>query len=302
MPYFEIPWQWLMNDEDKQSLVEEEVTAVDVHPIRLRFEEDKGMIAKWERITPKLSEWLSDQSFYLDGALNRDAFNQALQEVIEEDNSELLANKLFATLKKIYGSPNREVHSLTFTSYERHEPQDDTGRESIHLSLNTIEDTLSIQAIPIEVRYNNDGSLQDVIVRSEEDRSNTPRGLSLDAYFDENTEPVVTALMATIQKTMIKQTYAGNEKQVVKLVKQAVESDLEDLKDEEATFSSIESWVHHAEGKYNAHLIGVEYLDEGARPLTHYTVAVPNAEKIQRFTVTIDRSTNKITQINKEDK
>lgn len=290
-----------MNDEDKQSLVIEDVTALGVTPIRLHFEEDKGTIAKWEHITPKLSELLSDQSFYLDGALNREAFNQPLQMLVEEEGSQILANKLFSILEKVYGDPNREIYSLTFVSYDREEPQNDKGRKSIHLSLNTIGDKPSIQSIPIEVRYDNDGALYEVIVRNEKDRSNSPRGLSLDAYFDENTEPVVTELMTTIEKTMTKQKYAGKEKQVIKMVKQALERNLKDLKDEEATLKSLESWVHHAEGKYPSHLIGVAYEDDGAIPLTHYTIAVPNTEQIQRYTVTIDRSTNQITQINKEE-
>lgn len=301
MPYVEIPWEWLLNDADRQSLEKEEVTAIEVQPLSLRFEEDKGMIAKWERITPKLEEYLTDQSFYMDGAINRTAFNQPLETLIEDSGKQLLIDKLFDTLKNVYRDPNREVHSLTFVSYERQQPHGEESFESLHLSLNTIGDTLSVESIPIEVRYDDNGSIKEVIVRSEQEESNTPRALSLDAYFDENTEPILTKLMTTIEETMLKHKNASNEKQLLRAVEQELDTQLDKVKDEKATLSSLETWINHAKGQYKSEIIGVHYSDEGAMPLTVYTIAVPNSESVQSFSITIDRSVNKITQINKEE-
>ena len=303
MDYVEIPWHWFLTEEDRASLEEEDEKPLPIQALPLHYEEDKGMIAYWASIRPELEALLTNQAFYIEGTVNRESFNTQIHNVLGvlgREYQDVVANTLFKILEDVYKDENREVHSLSFYSYEREQTEKDT-KNTIRLSLNVIADELSVTVIPIEIHYDKQGDFTEMTVLKEQVRNNTPRNLSVTAYLEDEQGSEVVQLIQSIESGMTKFSYEKEAESMTKQIKKTIEEDLTELEDVEATLRHIESWIHQAKGVFKAEIVGIHYQDEQALPYTYYQVAVPNTETIETYQITVDRSIQEIIQITKEE-
>lgn len=302
MPYVEIPWHFFLKEEDRLALEKEDEKPLEVVALTHQFHEDRAQIERWESITPQLSDLIKQKSFYLDGTMNREGFNLPIETIANITNKEELSKALFDLLGDVYKKEHREVHSLTFVTYER--IQEEKGeKERIHLSLNTVGDEAMIYAQPVIVEIDSGGAIVAITSENESEQTNTPTPLTTQAFLDESTEDLAMTFIQKLEGYMEDATYEVDPGKATSDILKNIEKEEQTLhfKVEESLLNNIGIWVHHAKGQYKAKVIAVSYSDKEAEPLTTYTIAVPNTESIQTFHLIVDRSENRIIKLTKEE-
>lgn len=287
LPYVEIPWHWFLKEEDRLLLAGSEEEEALVIPALISQEaKDLNQVMFYGETIPKLSSLVADQNFYLEGVSNRNHFKEKIQSVFNQVNANLLADELFHLLEEVYKTPYQEVHSLVFTAYTR-EQLEDKEVQTVELELNTIGDQLVFDVIPVRMTLNDDNSIRGVFAGEVMEQTNTSTPLTSEAFLQEGVDALV---QSTLQSFV--------EKDVLSL---SNESEALDLNLEEASYSHLEDWINHAEGKYKGVVTKVTYTDDKALPHTIYTISVPNTKKVNKYKVIIDRSENQIITIHKEE-
>lgn len=298
LPYVEIPWTAFLTEADRLSLEEVEADPIALVPLELDMEKDQTHLAFWKESADSLSSFVTDKSVYMDALIDQEPFNQFVEGTVQREGHSLLADGLLEAMGETYKEPHQAIQSLTLTALER--SVSDVGQvTTAEWSLVTVGDEELFTVFPILISLNSDDQIVDVSVGKSKELQNTIRPLSSDAYFEEDTYLIIEDMVSHTAK-VIKENWDGSD--LAKTMKQIKESTANnELSVTDETEQGIKAWSEHVQGMGNSALTKVRHTDAHAKAESLYTLSVSNAEEVMELTLTVDRTTNTIVSINRED-